>query len=95
LILGALFSGCVQRGRHDLVFIVLLALAGAGLAWHSFVRKRFLLFILGVLGLYIALTVSVTKAELGYPFNHIWIAITSLVLIAILWRTQKRMKEPL
>jgi hypothetical protein len=95
LILGALFAGCVQRGRHDLAYIALLALTGIGLAWHSFVRKRFLLFIFGMLGLYVALTVLVNKVGFGYPFDQIWIAIASLVLIGILWRTQKRMKEPL
>lgn len=95
LILGALFSGCVEGGRLEFAYIALLALTGAGLAWHSFVRKRFLLFILGVLSLYIALTMLVIKAELHYPFNQIWIAITSLVLIGVLWKVQKRMKEPL
>lgn len=95
LVLGALFSGCAQRGQNYLVYVAILALTGIGLAWHSFVRKRFLLFILGMLGLYAAMTVLINKAGFGYPFDQIWIAVTSLVLIGILWRTQKHMKEPL
>ena len=95
LILGALVSGTLQGRRGQLAYIALLALTGAGLSWHSFVRKRFLLFIFGVLGLYVALTALVIRAGLHYPFNLIWIAVTSLALIGILWKVQKHMKEPL
>jgi hypothetical protein len=95
LILGAFVSGGLERGAQGLPYIAMLALAGAGLSWYAFHRWSFTLFILGVLGLYIALTELVFKAGLSSTLELLWIAATSLVLIGILWNAQKRMKEPL
>jgi hypothetical protein len=95
LILGAFVSGCLNDGLLTWSHIFLLAITGAGLSWHSFVRKRFLLFIFGVLGLYVSLTTIVFKTVFSFPFKLVWIAATSLVLIGILWKAQNRMREPL
>ncbi len=94
LILAAFLSGTVERGLGGIVYIVLLSATGAFLAALSYVRRRFSLFAFGVLAVYLAVIGLVFKADLDSSGELACIVIGSLVLIAVLRKVQKRMKEP-
>jgi len=94
LILGALVSGIGGGGAEGIVYIALLSTTGAFLAWRSYSGRRFGLFAFGVFAVYLAAIGLVFKAGLGFSGDLACIMITSVVLIALLWKAQKKMKEP-
>ncbi len=94
LILGALVSGVGLHGPEGIAYVVLLSATGIFLAWLSYVKRRFSLFAYGVLAVYIASISLVLKADLDSTGELVCIMIISLILIALLWRAQKKMKEP-
>jgi len=95
LILGALVSGGWAHGPKGIAHIALLTATGIGLAWHSFQKQRFPLFSFGVLAVFIALNELVIKSRLDFVFKSLLVSSTSIVLIVLLWKAHRRMKEPL
>ncbi len=93
LILGALVSGGFEPSPEGIIYIVALVLAGTALAWHAFRKRRFVLFSFGVFAMYIALTQLVFKARLEFELEMLWIAVTSLALIGLLRKAQRRMRD--
>ncbi len=95
LILGALVSGGWAQGLKGITYIAFLTAMGIGLAWHSFQKQRFPLFSFGVFAAFIALNELVTKSRLDFVLKSLLVSGTAIVLIALLWKAHRRMKEPL
>lgn len=95
LIIGALVSGGWAHGPKGITYITLLTATGIGLAWHSFQKQRFPLFSFGVFAVFIALNELVTKSGLDFVLKSLLVSSTAIVLIALLWKAHRRMKEPL
>ena len=95
LILGALVSGGWAQGPKGIAYITLLTATGAGLAWHSFQKQHFSLFSFGVFAVFIALNELVIKSRLDFVFESLLVSGMAIVLIALLWKAHRTMKEPL
>lgn len=100
LVLGALISGGFEHGLKGVIYILLLLGAGCGLALHYFKKRSFVLFAAGVLAVFIAWCEAVGRMQLisgrdTFVLRSLLIAIAALALVALLWRTHRRMKEPL
>lgn len=95
LVFGGLISGCTQDGAQGILYITVLALAGAGLAWLNVRRKRFTLFLFGSAGIFVALAGLVLKSSLAFEGKALLISMISLLLMFLLWRIHRSMKEPL
>ncbi len=93
LVLAAMVSGGPQRGIIGMAYIIMLAAAASILARFAVRARRFGLFAFGILGLYIALTELVFKADLEFELEMLWVVLTSLVLIVLLWRAQRKLKD--
>ncbi len=93
LILGALVSGGFEPSPEGIICIMTLALTGTALAWHAFRKRRFVLFAFGIFAIYIALTQLVFKARLDFELEMLWIAVTSLALIGLLRKAQRKMRD--
>jgi hypothetical protein len=65
------------------------------LAWHSFQKQRFPLFSFGVFAVFIALNELVIKSRLDFVLKSLLVSGTAIVLIALLWKAHRGMKEPL
>ncbi len=92
LILGALVWGGGEDGGRGIAYILVLVSTGAGLAWYNLTRRRFIFFAYGVLAVYIALNELIVKAGFGIEGSLFWIAATSLLLIAVLWKMHRQMR---
>jgi hypothetical protein len=95
LILGAILSGTLDAGSSDNLYIVILAITSAALGWHNFRKHRFVLFVFGVLGVYIALIECVFKLRLGDIADLFLIGLLSVAMMAVLWKTHRKLKEAL
>jgi len=95
LILGALVSGHRTEGLKDIAYITLLSATGIGLAWHSLQKHRFPLFSFGVFAVFIALNELVIRSQLDFVLKSLLASGTAIVLISLLWKVHRRMKEPL
>ena len=95
LILGALVSGGWAYGPRGIAYITLLTATGVGLAWHSFPKQRFPLFSFGVFAIFIALNELVIKSRLDFVLKSLLISGTAIMLIALLRKAHRGMKEPL
>lgn len=92
LVLGALVSGGPQRGSTGVAYILLLIGMGGGLAWHSFRKQRFTLFVAGVLAVFIGLIEIILKSRLGFELTALSICFMAVALIALLWRAHRTMR---
>lgn len=93
LVLAAMVSGGPQRGIMGMAYIVMLAAAASFLARFAVRARRFGLFAFGIFGLYIALTELVFKAGLEFELEMLWVALTSLILMVLLWKAQRKLKD--
>jgi drug/metabolite transporter (DMT)-like permease len=93
LILGALLSGTMNSGSSENFYIVVLAVTSMALSWHSFRKQRFILFVFGVLGVYIALIEWAFKVRLGDVANLLLVGLLSVALMAALWMVHRKLKE--
>jgi hypothetical protein len=91
LALGAFASGIGGVGVAD---ELCLLVAGAFLAAFAFRRARFSLFVLGVLGAYVALSALFLRARPGVTGGALWFTLTSLAVLAGLLAVHGRMKAP-
>jgi len=89
LALGALASGL---GGPEPVYELSLLVAGAGLAAFAFRRARFSLFVLGVLGAYVALSALVLRGGVDVLGGALWFTVTSLAVLAGLLVAHRRLK---
>jgi hypothetical protein len=89
LILAALVSAAPLRGAEGILCTILLFTTGLALAWRALYRRRFVLFAFGLLGSYIA--ASIVAVE--FIDTPLWLITSAAVLIAWLWRVQRRKKE--
>jgi hypothetical protein len=95
LILGALVSGSWKYERDAAVYIFLLAVVGAALAWHSFRKQQFPLFAFGILAIFMALNNLVIRSDFDFVFKSFFVSLAAIGLIGLLWKAHLRMKEPL
>jgi hypothetical protein len=95
LILGALVSGSWRYGLNAAVYIAVLAVVGAGLAWHSFRKQQFSLFAFGILAVCIALNDLIVQSHLDFILKSLLVSLAAVGLIAVLWKAHRKMKEPL
>jgi hypothetical protein len=93
LILGALLSGTMDSGSAENSYIALLAITSAALSWYSFRKQRFVLFVFGVLGVYIALIEWVFKFRLRDVADLFLVGLLSVALMAVLWKVHRKLKE--
>jgi hypothetical protein len=93
LILGALVAGGFIEESREFLYIGVLAAAGTGLAWHYFRKRRFSLFSFGVLAIFIALCELIIQSQLDFVVASLLVSGTAVVLIVILWKAHRRMKE--
>ena len=101
LVLGALISGgslpeyLFYSSNHPAAaaYIVLLLLTCAGLAWFSFKRRRFMLFLYAVFGIYIGLCQLVLLQSRDPKVIVFCTGAGAVLLLAGLWKAQRKMKE--
>jgi Predicted membrane protein (DUF2157) len=94
LLLAALLSGTGTRGVEELVYSLALLATGAGLATLAFAGRRFPLFVMGVLGVYLAVSVLFLRSRPGEILGTFWFFASSLGLLVGLFVAHRRMKEP-
>jgi hypothetical protein len=93
LILGALLSGTMRSGSTGNFYIAILAITSAALSWHGVRNKRFVLFVFGVMGIYIALIEWMFRLRLGDVADLFLVGLLSVALMAVLWKVHHRLKE--
>ncbi len=93
LVLAAMVSGGPQHGALGIGYIIMLAAAASFLARSAIRARRFGLFAFGIFSLYIAMTELVFKAGLEFELEMLWVALTSLILIFLLWKAQRKLKD--
>ncbi len=94
LILGALASAAVDSGTLELLFaFALLAFAG-GLAAYAFSRRRFALFTMGIVGIYVGVSRLVTEGLDTWVQDTAWFLVSSLLVLFGLIRAHRILKEP-
>jgi hypothetical protein len=94
LLLAALLSGTGTHGAEELVYSLALLATGAGLATLAFAARRFPLFVMGVLGAYLGLSVLFLRSSPGEILGIFWFFVSSLGLLVGLFVAHRRMKEP-
>ena len=70
-----------------------LAMTSAALGWYSYRKQRFVLFVFGVLGAYIALIEWTFKLRLGDGADLLLAGLLSVALMAVLWKAHRKLKE--
>ena len=95
LILGALVSGGWAQGPKGIAYIAILTALGIALARHSFRTQRFPLFSFGIFAVFIALNELIGKGRLDFVLRSLVSSGTAIVLIVLLWKAHRTMKEPL
>jgi hypothetical protein len=95
LILGALVSGGWAPGLAGMTYITLLVATGIGLAWHSYKKQRYPLFSFGVFAVFIGPNEFVIKSQFDFVLKSLLVSGSAIVLIALLWKAHRTMKEPL
>jgi hypothetical protein len=95
LALGALVSGGTTHGTNGVVYVLLLLGTGCGVAWRYFRLRRFLLFVFGVLAVFIGLNEMVLKSDADFMIQSLAVSIMAIGMVALLWKTHRKMKEPL
>jgi hypothetical protein len=91
LILVVLFAGAVDRGAH--LFRLALLATGCGVATYAYLRRRFWLFVMGILAGYVALSILVVDALDGEVTIFFWFFATSLASLFGLIRVHRIIAE--
>jgi len=93
LILGALASGALDSGGRALLYAVGLLACASGLAAYAFYHRRFPLFALGVVGMYIGVSRLVTEGLDSWVLDAAWFMVSSLLVIFGLMRAHRILRE--
>jgi hypothetical protein len=95
LFLGATLSGALDWHARSLLYAALAVVSGAALAAHSYRRRNFPLFAYGTAAVYLA----VGRAMMEYAGSDFlvlwWFLLSSVGLVAGLWKVHQKLKEPL
>jgi hypothetical protein len=91
LVVIALFAGAVDGGAH--LFRLALLATGCGLATYAYLRRRFWLFVMGVLAGYVALSILVVDALDGEITIFFWFFATSIASLFGLIRVHRTIAE--
>ena len=91
LVLIALFAGAAERDAHTFRFALLVT--GSGLATYADLRRRFWLFVMGVLAAYVALSLLVVDVLDGEVAISLWFFTTSLASLFGLIRAHRAIAE--
>lgn len=97
LILAAPLSGVGESGPAGRWSAVVLGLVGGGLAIFSYARRRFGLFAIGVVAVYVGVSALFVDALSGSDaalLGFFWFAVTPLVVLAFLYVVHRRLREP-
>ncbi len=92
LILATLLSGIGADTDQELLFTLLLLGVGAGLCLALYFR-RFPLFAMGCLSIYVALTALFYRWNPGYTALLAWYTLASILLLYFLLRIHRRFRE--
>lgn len=93
LILAALFSGTMNSGWIEEFYIAALAITSATLSWLSYRKQQFVLFVFGVLGVYVALIEWMLKWRFRAEANLFLAGLLSVALMLVLWKAHRKLKE--
>ncbi len=94
LILGTGLSGLADGGPGGAAWALALFLAGAGLATVAFIRGRFSLLVMGVLGGYVGLSALFLRSAPDAILALGWFVLTSAGVLVGLLIAHQRMREP-
>jgi hypothetical protein len=94
LCLGAWLSGLGRAGPPGMAYALALLVTGVGLGAVSFARRRFSLFVMGVLGGYVGLSSVFLKCHPGVTLGFGWFLVTSGGVLVGLLLAHRRMGEP-
>lgn len=95
LVLGGLIAGGVEDGLEGIVYILLLSAASSCLARHSFKQRKFPLFTIGVVAVFIALFEIVLKCRPGFELGALAVCVIAIGMFTFLWKTHRAMRVSL
>jgi hypothetical protein len=94
LLAGALLSGSGPDTGEELLYSIAAFVAGAGLAAGAFARRRFSLFVLGVLTAYAGTSLLFLRLHPGEILGAFWFFASSVGLLVGLVLVHRRMGAP-
>jgi hypothetical protein len=94
LALGGLAAGIFESSGRGLAWTGALLVAGAGLALAAYRGRRFPLFAYGLVAAYAALTRLLAEGFHDVAAGCLWFAVSSILMIAGLLATHRRLREP-
>jgi len=94
LVAAAVVSGAGTYTNEELGYALAALAVGAGLAVGAFARRRFPLFVMGVLTAYAGLSLLFLRARPGEVLGAFWFFASSVGLLAGLFVVHRRMGEP-
>jgi len=94
LLACALLSGAGPDSAEELVYSLAVLAVGAGLAAGAFARRRFPLFVMGVLTAYAGTSLLILRLRPGEVLGAFWFFASSVGLLVGLFLVHRRMGTP-